>query len=120
MKRRKLYAFVFVVLFAVVPVCVVVNGQTIDAKTEDNVLQFINDVMGIDTSKYELTSHSYGSSYPSTFGGSVKQEIMALTLNSSDGSSIQADVTFNNGYMGAGFFTCLALLEKSSSTMLVH
>jgi len=100
---RKLCAFVIFVLF-IVSVSTVANAQTIDTTTEDNVLHFISGVMGIDTSKYELTAHSYGSSYPSTFGGSVKQEIMALTLNSSDGSSIQADVTFNNGYMGTGFF----------------
>ncbi len=92
------------IVLTFVPVCAVVNGQALDTKAEENVFDFITEVMGIDTSKYEVTHHSCSASYPSNLGGSVKEELTTLVLNSNDGSSIQASVLFDNGYMSTAFF----------------
>ena len=105
--RHKWYALFIVVLFVIsmVPVCSVVKAQTVDAKTESKVLSFINDVMAIDVSRYEITERYYGSSNPSKYGGSVKEEHITIYLSSSDGSKIKANAVFDNGYIYNMAFT---------------
>ncbi|MCW4009532.1 MAG: hypothetical protein NWF05_02790 [Candidatus Bathyarchaeota archaeon] len=109
---RKVCVVALIVLLVIVLVCVVAKAQTLDNKVEDNVFDFITEVMGIDTAKYEVTHNSYSANYPSNFGGSVKEELTTLTLSSSDGSLIEADVQFNNGYMAAFFYLYGPVVEE--------
>ena len=108
----KLWAAAIVMLLVVVPVWATAEAQTLETKAEDNIFQFITDVMGIDTSAYEVTHHSYSASYPSKYGGIVKEELITLIINSTDESSIVANVIMNNGYVYSSVFTLYGQISR--------
>ncbi len=74
------------------------KAETANSAVQDKLTAFLNEVLGIDSSSYELTTPSYGYSYPSTYGGLDKEELASFTLNSSDGDAIHALSIFDNGY----------------------
>jgi hypothetical protein len=118
-----------ILLVEIVQDCTVVKAQTLETQAENNVFQFITEVMGIDTAKYEITRRSYSDSNPSKYGGSVNQELTTLVLNSSEGSAIKANVIFHNGYIYGSTFNLygpiskdqaynISSLEKAKNTLL--
>ena len=99
----------------IVPVCAVVKAQTLGTEAEDKVFDFITEVMGIDTAKYEITQRAYSASYPSKYGSSVKEELTTLVLNSIDGSEIEANVIFHNGYIYGSTFSLYGPISKDQA-----
>ncbi|MCW4010479.1 MAG: hypothetical protein NWF05_07650 [Candidatus Bathyarchaeota archaeon] len=75
------------------------NGETAQSTVIESFPLFLNDVLGIETSNYELTSQSYGYRYPSMYGGLVKEESACFSWNSSEGDYIDAMSVFQNGFI---------------------
>jgi len=58
---------------------------------------FLSDVIGLDLAKYNRTNEGYGVSYPSKFGGLVKEEHLSFWLNSND-YKVTVGSVFDNGF----------------------
>jgi len=61
------------------------HAATLKASAEDFVLGFLGDVIGLDLTRYDITKTSYSYTFPPYFGGIVKEENVALGLNSDKG-----------------------------------
>jgi hypothetical protein len=57
---------------------------------------FLSDVIGLDLTQYNRTNEGYGVSYPSKFGGLVKEESPSFTLDYND-YKITVGSVFDNG-----------------------
>ncbi len=101
MRKAKLTcAFVVVVLvFSAVLVQSSQADQPEGVKAvEKEVLAFVGDVMGIDVSQYNITNEGYALTYPSEFGGQVKNEGTTFNLESNSGS-LSVSGIFYNGFI---------------------
>jgi hypothetical protein len=66
-------------------------------QTTKNVYHsFLENVLCLDFTKYNLTNSGYGTSYPPKFGGVVKEETISYTLDSAQ-STVNTWATFDNG-----------------------
>jgi hypothetical protein len=82
---------VVVLLIAVIVVSLSVNLQGCQAvsapeKTTELYQSFLTDVLGVDLTRYDITNPGYGTSYPSSFGGKVKEETISYQLISGQGN----------------------------------
>lgn len=80
-----------VLLIAVIVVSLSVNLQGCQAvsapeKTTELYQSFLTDVLGVDLTKYDIINPGYGTSYPSSFGGKVKEETISYQLISGQGN----------------------------------
>jgi hypothetical protein len=75
-----------------------VAETTVDTTSKDKLPTFLSTVIGFDMTEYMITNNGYSSSFPSNYGGSVKQEIVSFTLQSTTGS-IDVMGIFYNGYI---------------------
>jgi hypothetical protein len=63
------------------------NCQAVSAPEHTSALfqSFLTDVMGVNLTEYNITKPGYGTSYPSNFGGKVKEETISYQLVSGHG-----------------------------------
>jgi hypothetical protein len=73
------------------------TSPTADAIVQEKLSSFLSDVIGLDLPQYNITNEGYGVSYPSRFGGVVKEEHLSFTLDSND-YKITVGSVFDNGF----------------------
>ncbi len=97
--KTKIVFMVLVVTAALIASSMQNSGaSTTNFTAKQELPAFLNNVIGIDLSGYQLTTENYAAIYPSTYGGVVKEEDVNLNYNASDGSSLQVMAIFYNGY----------------------
>lgn len=96
--KEKMSAAAIVLLILVVPLIQTSRAATVNSTTRDKMPAFLSDVIGLDLTKYNITNEGYSFSYPSYYGGNVKEENIALYLASSDGE-MHVTGTFVNGFV---------------------
>jgi hypothetical protein len=87
MKSLNKLAVVLIAILFVSLGCNLNGCQAVSAPEETTELyqSFLTDVMGVNLTEYNITSSGYGTSYPSTLGGKVKEETISYTLDSGQG-----------------------------------
>jgi hypothetical protein len=78
-----------------IPLANAVN--TTETSAEDKLPSFLSEVIGLDLAKYDIVNEGYGVSFPSEFGGLVKEESIIFTLEFED-SRIAVSGVFDNGF----------------------
>ena len=96
--RKQLIIAVIAVLILAVPLVQTVKAATVDATAPDKLQTFLSGVVGVDVAKYAITNEGYGASYPSNYGGIVKEENVVFDLSSGDGN-LSAMGIFDNGFI---------------------
>ncbi len=71
--------------------------QVSDPTAKEKLPAFLTDVLGLDLTQYNITNEGFSVSYPSRFGGVVKEEHLSFTLNFNDYKTTVGSV-FNNGF----------------------
>lgn len=115
MNHQKM-AIVLAGLFAVLLIVNLQNCQAVPAPAATTALfqSFLSDVMGIDLTEYNITSSGYGTSYPSSLGGKVKEETISYTLDSGQGKLSTWCLIEN------GFITTCSMDNMGGQTVFAH
>ncbi len=74
----------------------------VDLTAKDMMQPFLSEVVGLDLTKYNITTEDYSFKYPSEYGGNVKDEHVYLELVSCEGN-ISVMGLFLNGFNGGIF-----------------
>ncbi len=69
-----------------------------EVTAKEKLPAFLSDVLGFNLTSYNITNEGYGSSYPSNFGGQVKEEHYSFDLVN-DGSQLSVGSVFDNGFI---------------------
>jgi hypothetical protein len=96
--KEKMGAAAIVLLILAVPLIQTSWGATEDVTAKDMVPAFLSDVVGLDLTKYNMTDEKYTVSYPSFYGGVVKDEVISYDLKS-DNSELSVMGIFDNGFI---------------------
>lgn len=75
-----------VLLFLVAMLVQASVADTADFTAKDMMPAFLSEVVGLDLTKYNITTEDYSFKYPSEYGGNVKDEHVYLELVSSEGN----------------------------------
>ncbi len=102
MRNSKTIAAVMVALFVLSAAMLIQTSSAVTVNTSDTTAKeklpaFLSDVIGLDLAKYNRTNEGYSVSYPSKFGGLVKEESLSFTLDSND-YKITVGSVFDNGF----------------------
>ena len=99
--KKKLSAAAVVLLIVAVSLVQTTKAYSVDttnATAKDKLPVFLSEVIGLDFTKYNVTNQGYSVSYPSNYGGLVKDEVISFTLESSS-SKISVMGIFDNGFI---------------------
>jgi hypothetical protein len=99
---KKTSASVIVLLTLAGMVLPISRAATENSATKDMMPVFLSEVVGLDLTKYNITTDDYHLKYPSEYGGNVKDEHVYLDLASSEGT-ISVMGLFLNGFNGGIF-----------------
>lgn len=77
-------------------------ATTVTSTTQNMLPAFLDEVVGLDLTKYNIANEEYSFRYPSEYGGNVKDEYVYLELVSSEGN-ISVMGMFLNGFNGGIF-----------------
>jgi hypothetical protein len=99
---KKISAAVIVLLILAVSIVQTSRANTVNFTARDKMPAFLSEVVGLDLTKYNITNEGYGFTYPSEYGGNVKDEHVYLELVSSEGN-ISVMGLFLNGFNGGIF-----------------
>jgi hypothetical protein len=91
-----------VLLFLVVMLVQTSKADATDFTAKAVMPAFLSEVVGLDLTKYNITNEGYGFTYPSEYGGKVKEENLSFDLVSSEGN-ISVMGMFLNGFNGGIF-----------------
>ncbi len=75
-----------VLLFLVVMLVQTSKADTANSTAKDVMPAFLSEVVGLDLTKYNITNEGYGFTYPSEYGGKIKEENLSFDLISSEGT----------------------------------
>jgi len=95
---KKISAAVIVLVILAVPLIQTSGADTVNSTAKDMMPVFLSDVVGLDLTKYNMTHEAYTVSYPSFYGGLVKDEVISFTLES-DNSTVRVMAIFDNGFI---------------------
>lgn len=100
MKTNKMICAVAVFLFVLNVILIGTSRADIpaDATAKDKLPIFLKDVIELDLTKYNKTNEGYDVSYPSEFGGLVKEEHITFTLEF-ENRKVPVSTVFYNGYI---------------------
>lgn len=85
-----------------VPFTQMARAETITSDTEDMLQAFLSETIGIDLYEYKIANKEYSFTYPSEYGGTIKQEHVHLDFTSSEGNFSVMGL-FLNGFNGGIF-----------------
>ena len=97
-KLKKINATAIVLLFLAIPLIQISRTDAVDFTAKDMMPAFLSEVVGFDLTNYNITNEGYNVSYPSYYGGLVKDEVIRFTLESNS-SEINVMGIFNNGFI---------------------
>ncbi|MCW4009595.1 MAG: hypothetical protein NWF05_03125 [Candidatus Bathyarchaeota archaeon] len=104
LSKTKIIVVATIILILAIPQIQVSRASGPAASTaKEKLPAFLSQVIGIDLSKYEVASEGYSTSYPSDYGGFVKQEVMSFNLTSSS-SQIYGMCILDNGLVAGIVF----------------
>jgi hypothetical protein len=101
LSKGKTFVFVVALVMLMVPLVSVSNAETQTLTAKEKTQLFLSSVIGIDMTKYVAIRDSSGVSYPSTFGGLVKQETEGFDFKAADGSELQGMAMYDNQFVAA-------------------
>jgi hypothetical protein len=99
--KKKISVTIIVLLVLAVSLIQTSRADTVtlaNSTAKDKLPEFLSQVIGLDLTKYNITNQGYGVTYPSRYGGVVKEENIIFTLDSKD-SKIAVAGVFDNGYI---------------------
>ena len=99
---KKISACVIVLLILASMLILNSTGATENSASKDMLPVFLSEVIGLDLNKYSIAKEEYALTYPSEYGGNVKNEEVYLELDSSEGK-ISVMGLFINGFYGGIF-----------------
>jgi hypothetical protein len=103
MKMLKKISARIIVLLILTGMLIPISKATTQNSTARELMPvFLSDVVGLDLTKYNITTEDYNVKYPSEYGGNVKDEYAYLDLASSEGT-ISVMGLFLNGFNGGIF-----------------
>jgi len=87
-----------VLLIVAVSLVQISRADPVDFTAKDKVPAFLSEVVGLDLTKYNITREGCSVSYPSYYGGLVKDEVISFTLESNS-SKISVMGILDNGFI---------------------
>jgi hypothetical protein len=86
-KSKKISVFLLIAIIFMSLNVTLQSCQAVSAPDQTTALyqSFLTDVLGVDLTEYNITSSGYGTSYPSSLGGKIKEETISYTLDSGQG-----------------------------------
>ena len=102
--KNKMLAFALALVFVSVPLLQTSRAETASITAKDKLFAFLTDNIAINMSEYAANSESYSITYPSTYGGLAKEELVNYEFKADDGSKIYGMAIFDNGFPTAIIF----------------
>lgn len=96
--KKKISAVLMLLFILAVLLVQTSRAETANSTAKDKLPAFLANVVGLDLTKYNITNEGYGFSYPSNYGGDVKEEHLSFNLESNT-SEIAVQGVFDDGYI---------------------
>jgi len=96
--KEKMSAAAMVLLILAVSMVQISRADPVDFTVKDMMPAFLSEVVGLDLTKYNITKEGYSVSYPSYYGGLVKDEVISFTLEYNS-SKIGVMGILDNGFI---------------------